>query len=186
MRIGVDHTQIFAICLIPTFFGHSQTKPESAALTKPAYGNLPVKEGYFSGADNARLFYRVVGKGSKTIVFVHGGPGLGIDDGGYDLEAIAANGFRFIMYNQRGGGRSELVTDKSKLGIDYYVRDLEALRQHFRLRTMNLIGLSWGSGIVAQYAAAYPKNIDRLVFLSPMPPSEDFSKQRNLKNTFSD
>ena len=46
---------------------------------------------------------------------------------------------------------------------------------------MNLIGLSWGSGIVAKYAAAYPKNIDRLVFLSPMPPSEDFSKQRNLK-----
>jgi len=172
---------VFALCLILSVLGHSQTNPHSAALTKPAYGNLPVKEGYFSGADNARLFYRAVGKGSKTIVFVHGGPGLGIDDGGYDLEAIAAKGFRFIMYNQRGGGRSELVTDKSKLGIDYYVRDLEALRHHFQLRTMNLIGLSWGSGVVAKYAAAYPKNIDRLVFLSPMPPSEDFSKQRNLK-----
>ena len=82
-----------------------------------------MKEGYYSGADNARLFYRVVGKGRKTIVFVHGGPG----------------------------------------------------------RTMNLIGLSGGSGIVVQYAAAHPKNVNRLVFLSPMPPTEDFSRQRNLK-----
>ena len=169
----------FGFSLVLGTSGYSQTN--SPGLTMPAYGNLPVQEGYFSGADNAQLFYRIVGNGSRTIVFVHGGPGLGIDDGGYDLEAIAAKGFRFIMYNQRGGGRSELVTDKSKLGIDYYVRDLEALRQHFSLRKMNLIGLSWGSGVVAYYAAAYPKNINRIVFLSPMPPTEEFSKERNQK-----
>jgi proline iminopeptidase len=180
-RWNIRILSLLAFCLIPWFLSYSQTNLDSTVLTMPAYGNLPLKEGYFSGADNARLFYRAVGKGSKTIVFVHGGPGLGIDDGGYDLEAIAAKGFRFIMYNQRGGGRSELITDKSKLGIDYYVRDLEALRQYFGLRTMNLIGLSWGSGVVAQYAAVYPKNINRIVFLSPMPPTEEFSKQRNRK-----
>lgn len=168
-------------CLVFGVLGHSQTNLDPIVPTKPAYGNLPLEEGYFSGADNVRLFYRVVGKGSRTIVFVHGGPGLGIDDGGYDLEALAAKGFRFLMYDQRGGGRSELVTDGPKLGIDYYVRDLEALREHFRLRTINLIGLSWGSGVVAEYAAAYPKNLNRIVFLSPMPPTEDFSKQRNRK-----
>jgi proline iminopeptidase len=172
---------LLAFCLAAGLSAFSQANVNSTALTMPAYGNLPVQEGYFSGADNARLFYRVVGKGKNTIVFVHGGPGLGIDDGGYDLEAIAAKGFRFIMYNQRGGGRSELVTDKSKLGIDYYVRDLEALRQHFGLRTMNLIGLSWGSGVVAYYAAAHPKNVNRIIFLSPMPPTEEFSKHRNQK-----
>src|SRR5262249_34188061 len=137
---------LLAFCLALGLSGFSQTNVDPTPLTIPAYGNLPAQEGYFPGADHARLFYRVVGKGSRTIVFVHGGPGLGIDDGGYDLEAIAAKGFRFIMYNQRGGGRSELVTDKSKLGIDSYVRDLESLRHYFGLQKMNLIGLSWGSG----------------------------------------
>lgn len=169
---------VLCFVVLPLAFGQSK---EDSTLTMPALGNLPVKEGYFLGADNARLFYRVVGNGSKTIVFVHGGPGLGIDDGGYDLESIAARGFRFIMYNQRGGGRSELVTDKSKLGIDYYVRDLEALRQYFGLKRMDLIGLSWGSGVVAYYAAAHPQNVNRIVFLSPMPPTQEFSKQRNQK-----
>lgn len=172
---------LFAFCLVLWFSAYSQTNIDSTALTIPAFGNLPAQEGYLSGADSARLFYRVIGKGNKTIVFVHGGPGLGIDDGGYDLEALAAKGFRFIMYNQRGGGRSDLVTDKSKLGIDYYVRDLEALRQHFGLRKMDLIGLSWGSAIAAYYASAYPKNVNRIVFLSPMPPTEELAKQRNQK-----
>ena len=172
---------LVVLCLSPVASGVSQTNVGSPALTIPAYGNLPVREGYYSGADNAQLFYRVVGSKGRTIVFVHGGPGLGIDDGGYDLESIATKGFRFIMYNQRGGGRSELVTDKTKLGIDYYVRDLESLRLHFGLRKMNLIGLSWGSGVVASYAAAYPQNVSRIIFLSPMPPSEEFSKQRNQK-----
>ena len=172
---------LFVFCLALELSAYSQVNVKSTKLTMPAFGNLPAQEGYFSGADNARLFYRVVGKGSKTIVFVHGGPGLGIDDGGYDLEAIAAKGFRFIMYNQRGGGRSELVTDKSKLGMDYYVRDLEALRQNFGLKRMNLIGLSWGSGVAAYYATASPQHVNRIVFLSPMPPTQEFSKQRNQK-----
>lgn len=168
-------------CLTLELSAYGQVNSDSTPLTMPAFGNLPAQEGYFHGADNARLFYRVVGKGSKTIVFVHGGPGLGIDDGGYDLEAIAARGFRFITYNQRGGGRSELVTDKSKLGIEYYVRDLEALRQNFGLKRLNLIGLSWGSGVVAYYAVAYPQHVERIVFLSPMPPTQEFSRQRNQK-----
>jgi proline iminopeptidase len=174
-------TLLLAVHMILPLSGSSQTTVNSTALTMPAYGNLPAQEGYFSGADDAQLFYRIVGKGRTTIVFLHGGPGLGIDDGGYNLEAIAAKGFRFIMYDQRGGGRSDLVTDKSKLGIDYYVRDLEALRQHFRLRKMNVIGLSWGSAIAAFYASAYPKNVKRIVYLSPMPPTEEFAKQRSQK-----
>lgn len=57
----------------------------TSAQTKPSkYG--PVTEGYFRGADGVRLFYRKVGKEKKTVVFLHGGPGLGIGDGGYDME----------------------------------------------------------------------------------------------------
>jgi proline iminopeptidase len=157
--------------------GYGQTS-KSAPLTHPPYDNLPTVEGFFRGADSVRLFYRVVGTGPETIVFLHGGPGIGIEDGGLDLEPVAAKGFRFIELNERGGGHSELVTDSAKLGIDYYVRDLEALRRHFELQKMDLIGLSWGAPIVALYAAAHPQNIHRLIFPSPMATTKKLDDER--------
>jgi len=169
-----------ALYLALVILGYSQTTaPSQTSLTYKPYDNLSTTEGYFTGADNVRLFYRVVGAGKKTIVFVHGGPGAGIEDGAVDLEPVAARGFRFIEYDQRGTARSELVSDKSKLGIDYHIRDLEALRQHFRLKRMNLIGLSWGSGLVAHYATAYPENVNRIIFLSPMPATRELARERN-------
>jgi hypothetical protein len=65
-------------------------------LTYPAIHGLLTVEEFVPGADGARLFCRIVGTGNNPIVFVHGGPGLGIEDGGPDLEQIAANRFRFI------------------------------------------------------------------------------------------
>jgi proline iminopeptidase len=167
-------------CLALALPVYSQTAATATtSLLYPPYHDLPTVEGYFPGADNVRLFYRMVGKGKKTIVFLHGGPGMGIEDGALDLEAVAASGFRFIELNERGGGHSELVSDKSKLGIDYYVRDLEALRRYFKLRKMNLVGLSWGAAIVALYASEHPRNINRIVFLSPMATNKKLDDQRD-------
>lgn len=182
-KYGTRTTRIF---FLPVFYFmvvlsvHGQTTTSSKTpLTYPPYKNLPTSEGYFPGADNVRLFYRIVGDGKKTIVFLHGGPGLGIEDGALDLEAVAARGFRFIELNERGGGHSELVSDKARLGIDYYVRDLEALRQYFRLEKMNLVGLSWGAAIVVLYASEYPQNINRIIFLSPMATNKPLDDQRD-------
>ncbi len=154
--------------------GRGQAPP----LTVPPYGNLSVREGFFAGADDVRLFYRLVREGRDVIVFLHGGPGMGIDDGGYDLEPLAARGHTLLLLNQRGAGRSEVIADTSKLGIDSYVRDLEILRQHFALGRMALIGLSWGSAVVAKYAAANPDRVSRIVFLSPISFTGDSNKKR--------
>lgn len=37
---------------------------------------------------------------------------------------------------------------------------------------MTLIGLSWGSGLAALYAAQHPTRVDRLVFVSPIAPAK--------------
>ena len=58
------------------------------------------------------------------------------------------------------------------------VRDLEALRRHFKLKQMNLVGDSWGAAIVALYASQHPQNIHRVVFLSPMPTNKELIDQR--------
>jgi proline iminopeptidase len=180
-RRSMVNLALTSLCLILAFSLRGASEGQTLPLTVPPYGNLPVREGHFAGADDVRLFYRIAGDAPDVVVFLHGGPGLGIDDGGYDLEPLAAKGHTLLFLNERGAGRSEVIVDKAKLGIDSYVRDLEVLRQHFDLPRMALIGLSWGSAVVAKYSAAHPDRVTRIVFLSPMSPTLDMGKQRTAR-----
>ena len=142
---------------------------------------FPVEEGYFTAADGVRLFYRKLGSGHDFVVFLHGGPGLSMGDGGYAMRPLADHR-TLIMYDQRGGGRSDLIKDPKLLTADADVRDLEALRQHFGIEKMSLIGLSWGSGLAALYTEAHLESVSRIVFLDPMPIAlEQYAKDRSEK-----
>ena len=102
-------------------------------------------------------------------------------DGGYAMRPLAEQ-HTLILYDQRGGGRSDLVKDPKLLTADADVRDLEALRQHFGVDKMNLIGLSWGSGLAALYAEVHPESVSRIVFLDPMPIAlNPYAKERGQK-----
>jgi len=146
----------------------SSLSPQQTLLP-PAPEGQPMKQGYLKGKDGVQLFYRVIGKGNDTIVFVHGGPGGGMDDGGLDLEFLANKGYTFIEYDQRGGARSELVRDTLKLTVNDHVMDLDALRQFFKLEKLSLIGVSWGSRVIAEYHYRFSQHVKQLVFLSPGP-----------------
>lgn len=144
-------------------------------------GRPSVEEGYVTGADGVRLFYRKLGSGSDFVVFLHGGPGASMHDGGDSMAPLAQHHV-LLMYDQRGGGRSDLVMDKSRLTATDDVRDLEGLRQHFAVQKMALIGLSWGSGLAALYADSHPERVSKIVFLDPMPVARDpYVKERAEK-----
>ena len=91
--------------------GLSTSLPPQQSVLPPAPNNLKLEQGYFQAKDGVQLFYRMVGSGKDTIVFIHGGPGVGIHDGAMDIEVLANKGYTFIEYDQRGCGRSELVRD---------------------------------------------------------------------------
>ena len=134
-------------------------------------------EGYFIGADGVRLFYRKVGTGKNVIVMLHGGPGSNMNAIWLDLEPLAGK-HTVLMYDQRGGGRSEIIKEPHKLKYTDHVRDLEALRKHFGLKRMVLIGESWGAGLAALYAIEHPQSVSRLLLLGPMPPSRALMTRR--------
>jgi proline iminopeptidase len=160
---------LFLLGLVATF--DAQTPPE----------RFPIEEGYLTAADGVRLFYRKLGAAQDFMVFLHGGPGLSMGDGGYAMRPLAER-HTLILYDQRGGGRSELIKDPKLLTADADVRDLEALRQHFHIEKMNLVGLSWGSGLAALYAEAHPESVSRVVFLDPMPVAlNPYAKEREEK-----
>lgn len=141
-----------------------------ATIRGPAEGDVVTPDG-------VTLRYRVVGRAPSVVVLLHGGPGSNFNAIWPDLTPLA-NQFTVIMYDQRGGGRSELITESSRLTASDHVRDLEAIRKHFRLEQMALIGESWGSGLGLLYASMYPERVSRIVFLGPMPPAKKMMARR--------
>ena len=130
-------------------------------------------EGYFVTPDKVRIFYKIVGSGSETLVAVHGGPGNSLESIRVDLEPMAKDR-RVIYYDQRGQGRSEVITDAAKLGYENHVADLEALRAHFKLERMAMYGNSWGGLLISLYAIAHPDRVERMVLGNPAPPMRGF------------
>ncbi|HXH37018.1 MAG TPA: alpha/beta hydrolase [Thermoanaerobaculia bacterium] len=123
---------------------------------------------FADAGDGVRLWYSESGTGSPVIV-IHGGPGMDHDSLSADLAPLRLH-HRVIEYDQRGGGRSTLPADEALLTLEHHVNDLEALRQHLGLKKVTLLAHSFGPAIAARYAIRYPERIERMIFLSPIPP----------------
>ena len=125
--------------------------------------SLTDKEGYVTSEDDVDLYYRVTGTGPDTIVVVHGGPGAGMNSFLPSVKPLAEH-FVLVFYDQRGGGRSGLPDDMTKLQPHYFVEDLEVVRSFFGLKKMNILAHSFGSILISEYAKKYPNRLKRLVF----------------------
>jgi len=136
----------------------------------------PSREGFVDAGAGVRLFYRVVGTGRDTVIVLHGGPGFSMSYLEPDLAPLAVR-HTLIYYDQRGTGRSTLVTDSSALDGKRFAEDLEAVRKRFAIQRVTLLGHSWGAGVAALYARAYPDRVGRLVIVDPIPATKAYFTQ---------
>lgn len=134
------------------------------------------------------LLVRQIGHGHPTIV-LHGGPGAHHE---YLLPAFdqIARDRKLIYYDQRGGGRSA-VARSVPVGWTEQVADLDALREHFGLPRVTLVGYSWGGLLALLYALEHRDEVERLALVSPAPAwrgaREEFEatfSRRNLDRVF--
>jgi len=128
-----------------------------------------VTEGYVEAGDGVELFFRVVGDGPDTVVVLHGGPGFSMEYFAEDLEPLAER-LTLLFYDQRGTGRSTLVSDSAGLAAPVFAEDLEAVRRHFGMERLTLLGHSWGPAVATLYGGRYPERVGRLLFVGPTPP----------------
>lgn len=147
------------------------------ALSCRTTGNVAAGEHDFTTPDGVRLHYRVIGRSSSIVLLLHGGPGSNYNAVWPDLTPLGDR-HTVVMYDQRGGGRSDIIRDPSRLTADDHVRDLEALREHLHLARLTIIGESWGSGLALLYASKHPDRVERIVFLGPMPPTKAMMTRR--------
>lgn len=113
----------------------------------------------------SKLFYESVGSGARTIVVVHGGPGLPHDYMRPEWDRLTKSG-RVIYYDQNGCGKSGRVPP---YGWRSHVEDLDRLINALApTQRVVLAGSSWGSMLALYYAYEHPSRVMALV-LSGVP-----------------
>jgi proline iminopeptidase len=81
-----------------------------------------------------------------------------------DLEPLSKH-FSFLVYDQRGSGRSDIIKNPTILTASDHAKALEAIRKSFHISRMSLIGESWGAGLALLYASEYHRWEIGILFL---------------------
>ena len=119
-------------------------------------------EGYVK-ALGFRLFYRTYGKPTKgTVLCLHGGPGA-THDYLLSLEDLAQFGYRVVMIDQLGCGKSDRPRGTSLYTIPHNVEEVESVRAALRLGKVHLMGSSYGGALAIATALKYQRRLKSLV-----------------------
>ncbi|NER00452.1 MAG: alpha/beta fold hydrolase, partial [Cyanothece sp. SIO2G6] len=106
-------------------------------ITPYATGTLPVSDLhtiYFEQAGNPE---------GKPVVFLHGGPGGGIES--IYRRYFDPHKWRVVLFDQRGCGRSTPHAELNENTTWDLVADIERLRSHLNIPQWTVFGGSWGS-----------------------------------------
>ena len=115
---------------------------------------------------NFRLYYRTFGRPDKgTLLALHGGPG-GTHDYLLPLADLVQFGYRVVLYDQIGCGRSERPESSKHYTQSRAVDEVEAVRRALRLGRVHLLGSSYGGALALDVALKYPKGLRSLIISS--------------------
>ncbi|NRB53323.1 MAG: alpha/beta fold hydrolase [Saprospiraceae bacterium] len=117
---------------------------------------------FLSTTDGHQLYYERHGNLSgPTILFLHGGPGLGTsqnDLGYFDLTVV-----NVILLDQRGAGKSRPAGSLENNTSQNLVADIQVLLEELDLAKVILFGGSWGSTLALLFAITHPNRVSGLV-----------------------
>ncbi|WP_367319708.1 alpha/beta fold hydrolase [Streptomyces sp. HUAS ZL42] len=118
----------------------------------------------FTAPDGTTLAYHATGDG-PPLICLPGGP---MQASAYlgDLGGLTAHR-RLIRLDLRGTGESATPRDTTSYRCDRLVADIDALREHLNLDSVDLLGHSAGANLAALYTARHPHRVARLALITP-------------------
>ena len=128
-----------------------------ASDTAPSQGTFP--------SHGATLAYTAYGSGPIVVVLA-GGPGLNAAYMAPLARTIAGDGYRAIVLDQRGTGRSVAAgAERADLTMRGTVADIDALRVALRQERLTFVTHSFGGGMALAYAAAHPTRVAKMILI---------------------
>ena len=129
-------------------------------------GLYPEIEPYASGmldvGDGHQVYWEKAGNPEgKPAVFLHGGPGGGINPKHRRLFDPAR--YNIMLFDQRGCGRSTPHAELEANTTWHLVADIERLRALMGVERWLVFGGSWGSTLALAYAETHPERVSELV-----------------------
>lgn len=135
----------------------------------------------FVTLDNGyHLWTQTQGTGDIHLMTLHGGPGGTNEVFENFAEELAPYGVTVTRYDQLGSWFSDQPDfsdpdNREKfLNIDYYVNEVEEVRQKLGIDHFYLLGQSWGGVLAIEYALKYGEHLDGLILSSMIDNLEEY------------
>jgi proline iminopeptidase len=122
----------------------------------------PYQTGRLDISDLHTLYFEQAGNPEgQPIVFLHGGPGGGIDP--IYRQFFDPTKWRVVLFDQRGCGQSSPHAELRQNTTWNLVSDIERLRQHLGIEQWVVFGGSWGSTLALAYSQTHPDSCRGLI-----------------------
>ena len=122
----------------------------------------PYHTGFLKVSKLHTLYYEEVGNPEgKPVIFLHGGPGVGIHPG--YRRFFDPKFYRTILLDQRGSGKSTPFAELRENTTWHLVDDLDKLRKYLEIKNWIVSGGSWGSTLSLAYAQSYPESVNGII-----------------------
>ena len=122
----------------------------------------PYRTGYLKVSKLHTIHFEECGNPrGKPLVFLHGGPGGGIEP--FYHRYFDPKKWRIVLHDQRGCGRSTPFSELRENTTWNLVADIEKLREHLDIDRWVVFGGSWGSTLSLAYAETHPDRCKALV-----------------------
>jgi proline iminopeptidase len=122
----------------------------------------PYASGLLDVGDGHQIHYERIGTpGATPAVFLHGGPGGGIDPDHRRFFDPAR--YDVLLFDQRGCGKSTPHASLDANTTWHLVADIERLRSMAGVDTWLVFGGSWGSTLALAYAETHPQRVSALI-----------------------
>jgi proline iminopeptidase len=97
------------------------------------------------------------GTGPEVLFCLNGGPGLPCDYLRDSHSVLADRGYRVVIHDQLGTGRSDKPMNNALWTIGRYVGEVETVRRALDLGRVHLLGQSWGTWLGFEYLLTHPE-----------------------------
>ncbi|WP_128544724.1 alpha/beta fold hydrolase [Larkinella soli] len=121
----------------------------------------------YARSKDLNIAYQILGKGEKTVFLINGW--VSNLEEGWHLPGVTewltelAGFSRLVLFDKRGVGLSDRVSERNLPGLDERMEDLRAIMDREGIEKATLLGFSEGGPMAILFSAVFPERVESLI-----------------------